>query len=596
MRIFEVDNKKGVVFAFLRGNPFHYGHYNLTKVIKQEAINRGYDWYIFLSSKQEPEKNPLTYEQKIYWIKKIFPSLEGHIIENPTIKNPLQAATFLYNEGYRNAVFVAGEDDMPLYSKMIYSGNKHGEEHSDLLKQGKAFFFDNLDTVISPRLTSATSIRKTVTDNNPVEFAKALLGPTNYSKTNKNLIKDIETNMFNQIKQGMSAEYKPVKKNIKENITNDITTIKWCFISNNFYTLFETISRLQQYNSLSTTSIQKIKYQLDIHKESIIKAILLKIVGDVTYHINMSHIRYAIPIMKNKLGINWPELDVIEKSLTADKLTENRNLNNATEQIQLSKVKKDGYLIQYIKNPSQEVQLAAVKLDRYAIRFIKNPSPDVQLAAVKQFGDVLRFIKNPSYEVQLAAINQHVPAIIYIKNPSVNALNSCKDSIIKYILTVMKKRQDIESSNPIFSKLNGTNWPELSIIKKSLDVEQNRLTEETVNNYNYGGWIDGKNKKIYYISTHNHIELARKLGAIGLNPYTWMYKNNYVRFVTENSPVDSLSLEGNLSDIKSTFKMWWPRARKSKFLYVELENYKSITYNIADNPQDYNKVQKDFGT
>src|ERR1700679_2218713 len=115
MRLFEIEQPKGVVFSFARMNPPHFGHLGLIQTMAKEAQRRGYDWKLFVSSKHEPEKNPLTYEQKVYWINKLFPEVKGHLVVDPSIKNPLTAATYLYTHGYRSAVFVAGEDDMEVY-------------------------------------------------------------------------------------------------------------------------------------------------------------------------------------------------------------------------------------------------------------------------------------------------------------------------------------------------------------------------------------------------------------------------------------------------------------------------------------------------
>ena len=179
--------------------------------LAKEAQKRGADWKLFVSSKQEPEKNPLSYERKVAWLLKLYPELKGHLVVDPNIKTPLVAATWLYAHGYRSSVFVAGEDDMPAYSAMINGGNAHGKAHPDLLTQGKAFMFDPCEFVISPRLTSATSVRKTVADNDPEGFAKAVLGPR-YTTVDPKTIHDIETGMFNEIKQGMVQPPKPAKK------------------------------------------------------------------------------------------------------------------------------------------------------------------------------------------------------------------------------------------------------------------------------------------------------------------------------------------------------------------------------------------------
>ena len=100
---------------------------------------------------------------------------------------------------------------MPAYSAMINGGNNHGKTHPELLEQGKAFYFDPSEFVISPRLTSATSVRQTVANNDPEAFAKAVLGPR-YATVDPKTIHDIETSMFNEIKQGMVQSPKPVKK------------------------------------------------------------------------------------------------------------------------------------------------------------------------------------------------------------------------------------------------------------------------------------------------------------------------------------------------------------------------------------------------
>jgi hypothetical protein len=106
---------------------------------------------------------------------------------------------------------VAGEDDMPAYSEMINKGNQHGREHPELLEQGRAFLFDPCEFVHSERLTSATSVRKTVADNDPQAFTKAILGPR-YNEVSAELRDEIETNMFNDVRQGMTVPEKPVKK------------------------------------------------------------------------------------------------------------------------------------------------------------------------------------------------------------------------------------------------------------------------------------------------------------------------------------------------------------------------------------------------
>jgi hypothetical protein len=148
----------------------------------------------------------------------------------------------------------------------------------------------------------------------------------------------------------------------------------------------------------------------------------------------------------------------------------NSELNSASEQVQLTAVKQNVDAIQFIENPSEKVQLTAVKQNVDAIQFIENPSEEVQLAAIKQNVDAIYYIENPNEQIQLAAVNQTWHAIENIENPSLSVLNKCKHEIIKAILIGMKDGEITSSNHPLIQKISETNWPELDIIKKSLNA------------------------------------------------------------------------------------------------------------------------------
>lgn len=179
MRLDELEEAevKKAVFAFGRLNPPHYGHHALVQTLQKTAEKQGCDWFLFVSSKTGDEKNPLTYEQKVWWIQALFPETKGHLVVDASIKTPLVAATWLYKKGYHAATFVAGEDDMASYGEMIKSGNAHGIKNPDSVRAGKGFVFNPLDFAISPRLASATNARKNVTDGDPEAFVRSILGP-----------------------------------------------------------------------------------------------------------------------------------------------------------------------------------------------------------------------------------------------------------------------------------------------------------------------------------------------------------------------------------------------------------------------------------
>ena len=163
--IFEAPkNKKHVVFCFGRMNPPHYGHLSLISAVANNADKS--DWFVFTSKSQDRKKNPLPYANKIAWLRRLFPQLGKHLITDPTIKTYLQAASYLYSQGYTSATFIAGDDDLKLMQEPLeqYNGvrSRHGE-----------YNFQPLTFVANPRETSATSARIAAIEGDEEAFIKA---------------------------------------------------------------------------------------------------------------------------------------------------------------------------------------------------------------------------------------------------------------------------------------------------------------------------------------------------------------------------------------------------------------------------------------
>ena len=73
-----------------------------------------------------------------------------------------------------------------------------------------------------------------------------------------------------------------------------------------------------------------------------------------------------------------------------------QDLNNASLEVQLEAVRRDGGAIQFINSPSLEVQLEAVRQNGHAIYYIESPCLEVQLEAAKTIpGDFAKYITHP---------------------------------------------------------------------------------------------------------------------------------------------------------------------------------------------------------
>lgn len=99
---------KTVVFVFGRMNPPTNGHEKMLMFAKKVADKENADLRIYVSHSQDSKKNPLSYDQKIDWLKQGVPSLSQYI-QRSTQKTAFKVVE---NElaGYEKIIMVVGED------------------------------------------------------------------------------------------------------------------------------------------------------------------------------------------------------------------------------------------------------------------------------------------------------------------------------------------------------------------------------------------------------------------------------------------------------------------------------------------------------
>ena len=158
MRLRELFEAPGetVGLIFGRFNPPHQGHKNAWKMASENT-----NWYIGTNESTIGPKDPLPAQVKKIAMETIMPEAKGHIEFSQswyTLASEVYAkhpnATLKL---YTDEKWVA--DSLPKYN---------GEEGPH------GFYnFEKIEWVKTPRLASATDLRKAVLDNSPEEFAKA---------------------------------------------------------------------------------------------------------------------------------------------------------------------------------------------------------------------------------------------------------------------------------------------------------------------------------------------------------------------------------------------------------------------------------------
>ena len=121
---------KSAVFTFGRFNPPTIGHEKLIQACEKEARKTNADVFIFASHKEDKKKDPLSWKDKVMFMKKAFPKYRKTINDDGRIINALQAASYIYDKGYRELTMVVGGDRVVDFALLLntYNGEKkaHG--------------------------------------------------------------------------------------------------------------------------------------------------------------------------------------------------------------------------------------------------------------------------------------------------------------------------------------------------------------------------------------------------------------------------------------------------------------------------------------
>ena len=228
MRLKDLHEKlegRTAVFTFGRMNPPTIGHEKLLNKLKNVAGRSSADWFVYLSSSQDAKKNPLPFERKIHYAKKMF----GRDVNARTFpKEPtaLHAASSLYSKGYKKLVMVVGSDRVNDFSKLLKQYNNQDKPHG-------FYNFDSIDVVSAGERDpdaegvsgmSASKLRGFAVQGKFDEFAKGLPGLND---------KDAKS-LFNEIRKGLklqalSEKIKVQKEIIPEKVTMKTTTFRNIF-------------------------------------------------------------------------------------------------------------------------------------------------------------------------------------------------------------------------------------------------------------------------------------------------------------------------------------------------------------------------------
>jgi hypothetical protein len=272
----------------------------------------------------------------------------------------------------------------------------------------------------------------------------------------------------------------------------------------------------------------EIRSLIDNRKNYIMKEIL----GGLARSGDMDHATDYARFMVNRMktvGVTWPELDVIEKSV-GKRLKENNRMNphrdpswydddldeyspeerlflvrhfprairalsNPSEEEQLIAVTKDPRAIDYIKDPTNAVRVAAVSKNAHTIQYIKDASDDLIRLALKNSPSAIRYFEDPAEWMQLYVVERYPDLIGRIKNPALSAQvaalikepallgqiwtindgiwsnDEVKASILRYVLGGIRNDMPMALGMARVMMKTKCPWPEFKTILRSLETD-----------------------------------------------------------------------------------------------------------------------------
>jgi hypothetical protein len=190
------EAKGEVYFVFGRFNPPTSGHEKLFDKLKKTAGSNPYR--IYGSKSQDAKKNPLSFKEKIKFLRKMFPKHARSIMADADVRHVMDIATKLYDQGYTSVTMVAGSDRVKEFDTLLNKYNGVDSRHG-------FYNFENGIKVVSAGERdpdaegvagmSASKLRAFASDNDLENFTKGM--PKGY--------KDSKA-LFNAIRKGMGLK------------------------------------------------------------------------------------------------------------------------------------------------------------------------------------------------------------------------------------------------------------------------------------------------------------------------------------------------------------------------------------------------------
>ena len=197
----EKEDKGTATVAFGRFNPPTVGHEKLMNAAK--SASKGGDYGIYPSRSQDDKKNPLSPDEKIAFMRQLYPKHGERIVNDGEMKTIFNVLKKANEDGYSSINIVVGADRQAEFEKLAlkYNGELYDFEDINVVSAG-----DRDPDAEGIEGMSASKLRKAASED---DFKTWLSGMP--SKVDEKLAKSI----FSSVKRKLAADKKAAVKRVK---------------------------------------------------------------------------------------------------------------------------------------------------------------------------------------------------------------------------------------------------------------------------------------------------------------------------------------------------------------------------------------------
>ena len=156
-----VPKTKGTLtVAFGRFNPPHIGHLQLMDTAAAAAAEEDSDYLIVPSRSNDPKKNPLNADEKVEFMRQMFPQHSPRIQNDSNTRTIFDVLKKAHNDGYTNVRIVGGADRVKEFDKLAnnYNGTLYQFDNVEVLSAGdRDPDSDGVEGISASRLRLAAS-------------------------------------------------------------------------------------------------------------------------------------------------------------------------------------------------------------------------------------------------------------------------------------------------------------------------------------------------------------------------------------------------------------------------------------------------------